>query len=1285
MSKYSFSVFQWNCRSIDTNYDLLTQHLSGKNYNVLCLQSLSVQENKIPKLDNYFFPPTFHSDPVNGKVQSAIYVRTNINYTNCACPIPKNTENTYACAIKVKILNFELMVLSVYLPKGPVNTNTNWLQSLKNDSLTRFLVTGDFNAHSPFWGDDNSKITSNTFIENIVDSSLFLLNDNSITRIPDVANHKPSSIDLTLISPDLAPDCNWHPEQDTLNSDHFPLITELCCNSTKTSTNPTDKIPKYNYAKANWEKFKNVLLHTNIDANIFITNDIHSIYSCFCSIVLNAADQAIPRIKTERNNKKAGNVWWNSDCEKARLNKTMALKNYKKNPTPENHSLSKKAKNHCNRTVDQAKRSYWSNYCEHEVDNKTNIKEVWSKIKTLKNGFYNPTYPITIGINELPSDEEKSEAFVEFFSINSQIQGLEKDDRLYRLSEETTAKQNIIQDQILNDSDYVNDYISLSELEQNIKLLPTKKVSTGLDGISNEMLKHLPINLLDFLLSLFNKCWQEGCSPNIWKSSVVTPIYKGGPSAKNINNYRPISLTSHTCKLLEKIILQRIEFFCDKENIIPINQAGFRKKRNTTEHLVKLSTQIKQQFARRKNVLATFFDLRKAYDRIWHTRLLEKLKLYRFQGRIYNYLEDFISNRSIQVRVGTTYSNVKQLDMGLPQGSILSPILFNIFIADLPTILNRDTTLVQFADDICMWRKVTMKRLTPKRSINHIQRVYQNELNNIEKYLKINGLSLSLEKTKIVLFNSGVNPKILPEFHINGTRLQYTENMKFLGVFFNSKLNWSKHISHILTKARKALNLLKVIVSHKWGQDSNILRTLAISLVRSCFLYGQEVFYNAPNSLLKKIQSVDCKAFKVALGVPYHTSNLVTYNEINVLPLDYQRKQAICSFISKVSITQTFCAEEINVTQEANFAKRALNIKSTQPIRSFVQDILDENNIKKEDLIIDKSIKDTPPWRISSPRIDIHTMNLKKEMSPNILKAEFNKHIAEVYKDYLQIYTDGSVLDNGAVGSAFIIPSLKITKQYHLGFNLSIFSAELTAILKALTFICDNDINNKNILLCIDSQSVIHAIKSNTHKIRHTLISKIKELINEIMNNHSYIVICWVPSHCGITNNELVDRAAKKGATNSENTTRSILSYDHHELKSLFTKTINKRFKENLKTNINMHPQYGPHLLNNSIYKSICHQACSFKSRYVYSTIFRLRLDSIKVKYIKNIHCPCGQPLVLDHILHHCNIIKTRLKLLNIKGDDDFTLLSTEDILSNINHLTVICTIINSSILNGMI
>ena len=1273
------TVFQWNCRSIDKNIDYLRQHLSDVTYDILSLQSLNVKKDKLPHLKGYYFPPVFQADKISGKIFTAIYIKTYMNFTSCTSPVPPDINNIYSCAIKVLAKKTPLIIVSTYLPKGPDNFNTEWLRLVNDSNTNNFLITGDFNAHAPFWERNCAITTSTRFIENIVEASLFILNNGAITRIPDNPNHRATSIDLTFISPALAPMCEWCTLDICLNSDHLPLITSFNVNQGHINEDITDKIPKFNYSRANWKLFSQILSAYNINQVNFDSDNIENIYSVFREEILKAAKESIPEIKLKHHTKNAGNIWWNGDCEIARKEKWAAFKFYLKHPSPESLVKSKQAKNKANHVVERAKKEYWLSFCNKEVIEGTNIKKVWEKVKTMCNGIHLPHCQIQTKTSDLLDNEQKAEIFANIFSSSSRTDQLSPERRKYR---ETYLPNNTRIDlpvESNDNKDNINLEISYEEIISQIRLLTNKHTSVGVDGISNEMISHLPINWIDFLFQFLSKCWTEGQLPTIWKKSIVVPIHKVGKSKEDVSSYRPISLTSHVCKLFERIVLERLNYHCIKNNIIPINQAGFCKNRSTTELLIKLTTQIKLQFSRRKNVLATFFDLRKAYDQIWHAKLIQKLKLFNINGRMLRFLMNFLDNRSIQVRVGNSYSNSKHIDMGLPQGSILSPILFNLFVADLPSIISKEATLVQYADDICLWKSVTLKRNTSKRSINFVKGVYQHELTKIDTYLQENGLSLSVEKTKMMFFSSGSIPENLPTFMMSKTNLHYTNSIKFLGVCLTSKLSWTDHINYILTKSRKALNLLKAISKQKWGQNTGCLRTLACALVRSKMTYAQEVYFNAPMQLLKKLESIDCRSFKLALGVPLHSSTIGTYTEINVLPLHYCRLRACSKFIYKAISMNTFCKEEVKLTRETHFAKRAINVRSTMPIRSYTSKITEKLDLENREVATQINVHSIPLWISKKAFFIINPSGSNKDIPLNILKSNFDSEMESSYANHIKIFTDGSVLDDGNAGAAFLIPTLNVKQFYYLGKNISIYTSELYAIKQALMYLTPAIITHRKLLICVDSMSVLMSLKGSILKHRSFLIDEILQLIHNLTNHHVDITFYWVPSHCGIRFNEEVDKAAKKGAKNDPNSIPLNITLDYHEIKLQIDKFIKECFNEDVKSSKHYHAtrclQSTELTSSGRIFKCISR----IRSRKLSSTMFKLRLNAPNTKYKRGVTCLCGDHLHTEHILHHCPLISSNLKMYysdKLVCRDNLT---SETILNDCDNLSIFAEILSSS------
>ena len=891
----------------------------------------------------------------------------------------------------------------------------------------------------------------------------------------------------------------------------------------------------------------------------------------------------------------------------------------------------KTAKNLCNKIVNNAKKEYWQSFCTKEVSSFKDSKKIWKKITDMKNSTRLPSYPIKIDGTHFPSNLDKAETFVEFFSKNSRKEGLSVMDKTYREEQEKSMRN---ANSIFSNDLYINAPITITELRNAISAINNKTCSVGIDVISNEMINHLPENAIIFLHKLFKKCWEEGSIPQLWKDSIIVPILKAGKQNNDKNNYRPIALTSHTCKLLESIILKRLLHYCDENNIIPKNQAGFRKERSATEHLVKLSTQIKHQFARRKSVLATFFDVRKAYDQVWHCRLLQKLKNIGLSGNISQYIENFLNNRTMSARVGKTYSTARKLEMGIPQGSIIAPLLFNILIYDMPKIVSNNTTLVQYADDICMWMNVTLKKSTPLRSQNHTKKIYQASLNSLAQYMATNGLSLSQEKTNMILFNSGDSPANLPIFHLDGKPLDYKQNVKFLGVIFTQKLTWNMYFDHMLTKARKSLNMLKIISKLPWGMDVESLIHLSTALIRSKLTYGQEVYFSAPKYLLKKILSLDCKAYKLALGVPTHTSNKEVYETTGILPLDNYRELATCKFVVRASSKLNYIEKELKLRSDLDFPKRAVKISSQTTIATYTQNLIGTAGIRLEEMSKRPPNIPIPPWEIPKPYFDTNYTDMKKDENTNILTSVFKTHSYNKYRDHLQIFTDGSVLDNKNVGAAFVIPALRIEKFFFLGNNLSIFTAELTAVMTALECLLEFSNTISKAVIFVDSKSVLSTLDSFNTKGRPDLVFEIYNLLYHLSMKNTVIEFCWVPSHCNIHGNEMADRAAKKGATKSNNFISLPILPSVDESYRRLEKTSSGKNPYNNIVDIKPFTQ----ILE--IMKKNLYGLPLYQSRQLTSLTFRLKLNSFKTRFSKNVICSCGERITQEHILFSCPVMK---------------------------------------------
>ncbi|KAF7650069.1 hypothetical protein LDENG_00131950 [Lucifuga dentata] len=219
------------------------------------------------------------------------------------------------------------------------------------------------------------------------------------------------------------------------------------------------------------------------------------------------------------------------------------------------------------------------------------------------------------------------------------------------------------------------------------------------------MISHLSNASKIVLLDLFNKICEEGELPNSWKEAIIVLIRKPGKDSSNPVNYRPIALTSHVFKLMEKMIKERLLYFIETRGLISNYQSGFKKGRCTMDPAVCLEHETRKAQINKESVVAVFFDIEKAYDMMWKEGLIIKLNKLGIKGNMLKWLKSFLNDRSIQVRIGKNYSRSCFVENGTPQGSIISPLLFSIMIDDIFVGVDGGMGFSLFADDGAVWKR----------------------------------------------------------------------------------------------------------------------------------------------------------------------------------------------------------------------------------------------------------------------------------------------------------------------------------------------------------------------------------------------------------------------------------------------------------------------------------------------------------------------------------------------------------------------------------------------------
>ena len=575
--------------------------------------------------------------------------------------------------------------------------------------------------------------------------------------------------------------------------------------------------------KANWEAFTTLCQEQLTPEKFKTAKDM----SAFTSALHDISEKCIPKSSTRS---KRRNPWYNDECKTAINKRKSALRKFNKNPSRENHMHSKLARAKAQRTIKDAKRSSWRQYV-YKLNSRTPVKKVWDMIRKVsrKNKRSECVHIKSSNGNMCYSTKDISNALGGNFQKHSSSSNYSQQFQDIKVEKE---RENLnFQSQ---NSEKYNLPFKLSELQNSLD--KSHDTTAGPDDIHYQILKHLPSDALETLLNIMNKIWRTGKFPEDWHKAVIIPIPKPGKDKTEATNYRPIALTSCICKSMERMINDRLVWFHESNNLISGNQAGFRKNYSTNDHLVRLESFIRDAFIKKEHCIAIFFDLEKAYDTTWKYGIMKDLHDIGLRGRLPSFISNFLSDRSFNVRIGSTLSDTFEQEQGVPQGSILSPTLFNIKINNIVKCVN-DTDSSLYVDDFGIFYK--------SKNMENIEFRLQRCLNKVETWATEKGFKFSKTKTQCVHF---CQLRVLhpdPVLNIYGSPIPVVQEAKFLGLLFDKKLSFIPHIKALKAKCLKALHILKVLSNTNWGGDRSVLLNLYRSLVRSKLDFGSIVYGSA--------------------------------------------------------------------------------------------------------------------------------------------------------------------------------------------------------------------------------------------------------------------------------------------------------------------------------------------------------------------------------------------------------------------------------------------------------
>ena len=821
----NFSLIQMNIRSIPKNLSDFEYYLNGLNLHFTIIGVSETWLNEANKdcyaIKGYHHISQCRANRTGGGV--SVFVKDSISFKYRG-EFSRNEPFIESLFIELPKsdtgFDKDTLIGMIYRPpnqdvKEFTNCLMNILQSSKHEKKLLYLM-GDFNINLL---EIEKHVASSEFLESLYSFSLFPL----ITKPTRITTNSSTLIDNIYFN-NISSAHTFNGILFTGISDHLPVFT--------VSLNL--KIPRVaQYRKARVYSSKNISTFNNAIklinwSDVMNNSNGPEAFSMFYNMYCEVYNRAFPLqiIKPNYYNKKP---WLTKGTKKSIKTKNKLYVKQLRNPSTSNIQNYKSYKRELNKTLKLSERCHYEHLlCE----NKQNSKKLWSILKDVINKKKSHSVPKQFNINNL----SETDPHVISNKFNLYFTNIGND----------LAKQipTTVHDPLsyipvaLQESIFLSD-VNSEEVETIIRSL--KNASAGHDGIHTKVLKESYMSYLKPLTHVLNLSISQGFFPNCMKLARVVPLYKSG-DPMNITNYRPVSILPLFSKIIERLMYNRLISFINKHKILYQYQFGFRNNHSANMALVILIDRIAEAIEKGELVVGVFLDFQKAFDTVNHSILLSKLHRYGIRGTAQLWFRDYLSQRQQYVLFSNAESEKSTVKCGVPQGSILGPLLFLLYINDLVHTSNSLMPIL-FADDTNIFLS--------GNSIQQITSTMNAELKKIVAWLHTNKLSLNVKKTHYMIFRSK-RRKVHTDnnLYINGSKIDKVENTKFLGVTIDSQLSWQKHVSIVKGKIARGLG---VICKARKSLSTNSLMTLYYSLIYPHFTYCVEVWGNSSNAHINSL------------------------------------------------------------------------------------------------------------------------------------------------------------------------------------------------------------------------------------------------------------------------------------------------------------------------------------------------------------------------------------------------------------------------------------------------
>lgn len=844
MINKEIKILYMNIRNIHNKIDIVISELS-KDKDVIVFTESWLHNNEtaffnIPNFSAIHSCRPLHKD--GGGV--VIYIRNEFDFSiiNTYDNLPFNTIH-----IKIENTSPKLNLIATYNPhKKHTNIFTEYLEEIIQN-LKNCIIIGDTNVNII---DKNDNSVCN-YIEMFESHNYSFFNTCEPTRTNKVNEERSTLLDH-VISNSSSFKIDISLEEVEILSDH-KLQNILVKNIEKVF----EKMENFEIKKINYSKCLHIMKKTLSQLN----NDLT--LNKLIQIINDAKVQSttIHKIRHRKNNE-----WFSKEIsEKLKIKQKLYNQHKKNKSNPVAKEVYSKMKNEINRQIKLEKQRL----LEQSLQSSNSSKELWKNInKYLLRKFKNKS-KLDIDPNEMNN----------FFSTIGK--------NLAKHFNDPNNPEQPPPIPTLHPIAKLNSFSQTDVKEIELIISKLKDGAPGPDGILVKELKMFS-NIISLPLSIIiNKSIEEKTFPDIWKECTISPIYKSG-NKKDVGNYRPIALLNTMSKIFEKIIKKRINIFLEENKIFDKNQFGFQSNSNTTSAISEIYNLITSNLDKGNYVVLVLIDLKKAFDTVNHTKLLTHLQNCGIVGNALALIQSYLSNRKIKTIVNKILSNEASIDIGLPQGSVLGPLFYLLYILAMKFLTFKGIYKV-FADDTAF--------VYHGKNSEEIVKQFSDDMKIYSKWLAQNELTINTQKTKFIVFQNKNKEVIHPNLFINKTKIEEVDQEKYLGVLIDKNLNFSPHIEKIKTK----LSCLTKVLSPTCPLNKKVAKHLYNSFYCSHVNYSSIVWSNTTVENLNNLNACLNRALKTLYGYnPKIQSTFSLYHSTNNMNLEMLIEYERIKYIHKI-------------------------------------------------------------------------------------------------------------------------------------------------------------------------------------------------------------------------------------------------------------------------------------------------------------------------------------------------------------------------------------------------